>query len=306
MKETSFDFLKMRRPVMALSLLLVIISMVSLSTRGLNLGLDFTGGTLIEVRYQQVPDISRVRQQLSEAGFINFTVVNFGAETDVLVRLQQSDDPLLGDRILELLQRDGSQLEKRRIDYVGPQIGDELLNQGGLGLLLSVGVMMIYIALRFQFKFSVGAALALVHDVVITLGIFSFFGWNFDLTVLAAVLALIGYSLNDTIVVFDRIREMVRDSRKEFIVDTINKSLNQTLGRTINTSFTTALVLLSLFFFGGEAVRGFSEALLVGILVGTYSSIYIAASLLVSLKLEREDLLPPVRGESGAYDDGMP
>jgi len=306
MKEPNFDFMKVRWMAMALSILLVIVSIVSLSTRGLNLGLDFTGGTLIEVRYEQAPDLAAVRRQLNEAGLINFSVVHFGAETDVLVRVQNSDDSLLGDRILELLQRDGSQLEIRRLDYVGPQIGDELLNQGGLGLLLAIMVMMVYIAVRFQFKFSVAAAVALLHDVIITLGIFSVFGWNCDLTVLAAVLALIGYSLNDTIVVFDRIREVVRESSRDAIIDSINRSINQTLGRTINTGLTTLLVLGSLFFFGGEAVHGFAEALIVGIVVGTYSSIYIASALLITLKLQREDLIVPVRGERGAYDDGMP
>jgi len=306
MKEPNFNFMKVRWVAMSMSIALIVVSIFSLSTQGLNLGLDFTGGTLIEVRYSEAPNIAQVRQQLTDAGVINFTVVNFGAATDVLVRMQQSDDPLLGDKIIEVLRREGAQLEKRRVDYVGPQIGDELLNQGGLGLLLSVMVMMVYIAMRFQFKFSVGAAVALVHDVVITLGIFSIFRWNCDLTVLAAVLALIGYSLNDTIVVFDRIREMVRESSREDMVSLINKSINQTLGRTINTSLTTVLVLLSLFFFGGEAVHGFAEALIVGITVGTYSSIYIASSLLVSMKLQREDLLAPVKGERGAYDDGMP
>lgn len=306
MKEPSFNFMKVRWVAMSMSIALIITSIFSLSTRGLNLGLDFTGGALIEVRYQQAPDLGSMRQQLSDAGFTNFTAVYFGAETDVLVRLQASNDIQLGDKVLAVLSANGAQLEKRRVDYVGPQIGDELLNQGGLGLLLSIMVMMIYIAIRFQFKFSVGAAVALVHDVIITLGIFSVFRWNFDLTVLAAVLALIGYSLNDTIVVFDRIREMVRESSKEDMVSLINKAINQTLGRTINTALTTVLVLLALYFFGGDAVHGFAEALIVGIVVGTYSSIYIASSLLVTLKLQREDLLVPVKGERGAYDDGMP
>jgi len=306
MKIPAFDFMKVRVLTLTVSAVLVLVSIVSLSTRGLNLGLDFTGGTLIEVRYDQAADLAQVRQSLEQAGFVNFTAVHFGAETDVLVRMQQSDDPHLGDKVITALQKDGIALEKRRIDYVGPQIGDELLNQGGLGLLLSILVMMVYIAMRFQFKFSVGAAVALVHDVVITLGLFSVFGWNFDLTVLAAVLALIGYSLNDTIVVFDRIREMVREVHRDSMVDVINRSINQTLGRTINTSLTTVLVLLALFFLGGDAVHGFAEALIVGIVIGTYSSIYIASSLLLTLNLSREDLMTPNRKEDGAYDDGMP
>lgn len=300
------DFMKMRRVAIVLSTVLTLASIVSLATKGLNFGLDFTGGTIIEVSYQQPMEAAAVREQLGAAGFENFTVVNFGSETEILIRLQESQDPLLGDKILNTLRQNGLEVERRRMDYVGPQVGSELRDQGSLGMLVAMMMMMVYIAVRFQSKFAIGAMVALVHDVIFTIGFFSFFGWNFDLTVLAAILALIGYSVNDTIVVFDRVRENLHGMRKASMIEIVNTSLNQTLGRTIITGVTTLLVLFALLFFGGESVHDFAVALIIGILIGTYSSIYVASSILIAMKATREDLLAPVQQKDGVFDDGMP
>ncbi len=300
--ETKLDFMGRRKLAALMSIALVVISIASLATRGLNFGLDFTGGTLIEVGYEQPADITSIRAQLEQAGFANFTVVNFGREEDVLVRMQESGNPKLGDEVLEVLRTGGVEVEMRRVDYVGPQVGGELRDQGGLGMLAALVVMMLYVAVRFQSKFSLGAVVALAHDVIITLGVFSILGLNFDLTVLAALLAVIGYSLNDTIVVSDRIRENFRKVRKGSSYDVINKSLNETLGRTIVTSLTTLLVLSALFLFGGELIHGFSIALIIGVLIGTYSSIYVASNMLMFLNISKEDLMLPVR-EDDALDD---
>lgn len=302
--EKVINFMATRKLVAMLSILLVLGSVASLAVKGINFGLDFTGGVLIEVGYEKPANLPAVRDQLSEAGFQNFTVVNFGAETDVLIRMQDSNDPRLGDKVLEVLRSGGVEVESRRIDFVGPQVGGELRDQGGIGMLVALAVMMIYIAVRFQHKFSVGAVSALVHDVLITLGVFSLFQLDFDLTVLAAVLAVIGYSLNDTIVVYDRIRENFRDIRSAKPEEVINISLTQTLSRTIFTSLTTMLVLVALFYFGGELIHGFATALIIGIFVGTYSSIYVAANILLQLKIDKQDLMPPARPE--IVDDGMP
>ena len=215
----------------------------------------------------------------------------------MLIRLQGEPDQTLAERVYSVLQSNGDKIELRRVDFVGPQIGEELREDGGLGMLAALAVVMLYVAVRFQFKFALGAVLALVHDVIITMGFFSIFALEFDLTVLAAVLAVVGYSLNDTIIVFDRIRENFRKIRKADPVDVINESMSQTLWRTINTSFTTMLVLLALFFLGGELIHNFSVALIVGIGVGTYSSIYVASTLLLALNIQREDILEPVEGE---------
>jgi preprotein translocase subunit SecF len=224
-------------------------------------------------------------------------VVHFGAETEVLIRMQGTPDEGLADRVYSALKSDGVEVELRRVDFVGPQIGEELRDDGGLGMLLALAIVMLYVAIRFQFKFSVGAVLALAHDVIITLGVFSLSRLEFDLTVLAAVLAVVGYSLNDTIVVSDRIRENFRKIRKASPVEVINESLSQTLWRTINTSATTMLVLLALFFFGGELIHNFSIALMVGVGIGTYSSIYVAATVMLVMNIDREDLLEAVEGE---------
>jgi len=292
-----YNFMGLRKFALALSILMLVASVVSLSTKGIVFGLDFSGGTQIEVGYEKPADVSVLRQQLVSAGFESPVVVHFGAETDVLIRLQGEPDQTLAERVYTVLQASGDKIELRRVDFVGPQVGEELREDGGLGLLAALAVVMLYVAVRFQFKFALGAVLALVHDVIITMGFFSVFELEFDLTVLAAVLAVVGYSLNDTIIVFDRIRENFRKIRKAEPVDVINESMSQTLWRTINTSFTTMLVLLALFFLGGELIHYFSVALIVGIGVGTYSSIYVASTLLLALNIQREDILEPVEGE---------
>lgn len=295
----NFDFMKLRKVAMTVSAVLLLLSVVSLVTKGLNLGLDFTGGTLLEVSYQQPADIQKIRSQLEVSGFAGSTVQHFGSETDVLIRMSEAYRDTLGAEVLESLRaisqsgESVNEVELRRSEFVGGQVGEELRDQGGLALLMALFVVMLYVAFRFQFKFSVGAVLALFHDVVIILGLFSIFQWDFDLTVFAALLAVIGYSLNDTIVVADRIRENFRIVRKGDAIEVMNLSLNQTLGRTIMTSLTTALVLLALMFLGGELIHNFALGLLIGVVVGTYSSIYVAANILLMMKISREDLIPP-------------
>jgi len=292
-----YNFMGLRKYAVVFSSLLLAVSVWSLYSQGLVLGLDFSGGTQIEVGYEQPADVSALRQQLTTAGFENPVVVHFGSETDVLIRLQGEPDQALSEKVLAVLKSSGDQLELRRVDFVGPQIGDELREDGGLGMLTALVVVMLYVAIRFQLKFSIGAVLALVHDVIITLGIFSLARLEFDLTVLAAVLAVVGYSLNDTIVVSDRIRENFRKIRQASPVEVINESLSQTLWRTINTSVTTMLVLSALFFIGGELIHNFAIALMIGVGIGTYSSMYVAASIMLTLNLDREDLLEHVEGE---------
>ncbi len=296
------NFMGQRKLAAMMSVLLLIGAITSLAINGLKFGLDFTGGTQIEVGYEQPADLVQVRQQLDASGFEGAVVVHFGAETDVLIRLQRGFEAGLGDEILASLNRGGESVELRRIEFVGPQVGEELRDDGGLGMLFALVVVMAYVALRFQFKFSIGAVAALAHDVIIVLGFFSVMQLDFDLTVLAAVLAVIGYSLNDTIVVSDRIRENFRKLRVETPVEVINVSLSQTLGRTLITSLTTILVLLALFYFGGEIIHGFSVALLVGVLVGTYSSIYVASNVLLGMNISKEDLMLPVK-EGEEFDD---
>lgn len=292
-----YNFMGLRKYAVIFSSLLLAVSVWSLYSQGLVLGLDFSGGTQIEVGYEQPADVSALRQQLATAGFENPVVVHFGSETDVLIRLQGEPDQALSEKVLAVLKSSGDQLELRRVDFVGPQIGDELREDGGLGMLTALAVVMLYVAIRFQLKFSIGAVLALVHDVIITLGIFSLARLEFDLTVLAAVLAVVGYSLNDTIVVSDRIRENFRKIRQASPIEVINESLSQTLWRTINTSVTTMLVLSALFFIGGELIHNFAIALMIGVGIGTYSSMYVAASIMLTLNLDREDLLEHVEGE---------
>ena len=305
MTDRVINFMGARKIAAAFSIGLVLLSIGSLAVRGLNFGLDFTGGTLVEVVYEQAEPLSNVRSALAEAGYGDAVVVNFGADPDVLVRLPQGLSPDLGEQILGILQQSaGSEAELRRIEFVGPQVGEELREQGGLAILLALVVVLIYISMRFQLKFAFGAVVALGHDVIIVLGIFSLLRLDFDLTVLGALLAVIGYSLNDTIVVSDRIRENFRKLRKQPSVDVINVSLSETLGRTMVTSLTTLLVLLALLFTGGEMIRGFAQALTVGIVVGTYSSIYVAANFMLLLGIRQEDLMIPEK--EGEPIDDMP
>ena len=289
--------MKFRGYALVFSTAMLVISVWSLATKGLVLGLDFSGGTQIEVGYDEPVNVSLVREELESVGFENPVVVHFGAETEVLIRLQGQPDQELAQEILDVLKSKDANVDLRRIDFVGPQIGEELREDGGLGMLTALIIVMIYVAIRFQLKFSIGAVLALAHDVIITLGLFSLGRLEFDLTVLAAILAVVGYSLNDTIVVSDRIRENFRKIRNVPAVDVINESLSQTLWRTINTSLTTFLVLLALFFFGGELIHNFSIALMIGVGIGTYSSIYVAASLMLALNIDRNDLIEVEEGE---------
>lgn len=291
----TFDFMGKRHIALLFSLVLVVASISSIVVKGLNFGLDFTGGTLIEVAYPQSADLLKIRSQLKNAGFGDAVVQNFGSSKDVLVRLaprEATSSQSLGDKILSVLKEDNAEVKMRRQEFVGPQVGDELRDDGGLAMLIALGFILVYVMARFEYRFALGSIAALIHDVIITVGIFSFFQLDFDLTVLAAVLAVIGYSLNDTIVVFDRIRENFRLLRKEAPIKIINTSLNQTLSRTIMTSFTTLLVVFAMFFLGGELIHSFSIALLIGILVGTYSSIYVASSMVISLNITAESMTP--------------
>ena len=291
----TMNFMKFRHVATILSLTLLVISVAAIGMRGLNLGLDFTGGTLLEVQYETPVPIEGISAVLNNAGYRDVTVQNFGSETDVLVRMSESFRDDLGGEVLGLLQADstGNQLTLLRSEFVGANVGEELRDQGGMALLLALAVVMIYVAARFQFKFSVGAVMSLFHDVIIIIGMFALFQWEFDLTVMAALLAVIGYSLNDTIVVDDRIRENFRILREGDSTYIINESLTQTLDRTLMTSATTALVVLALMLFGGDMIHNFSVAMMIGLVVGTYSSIYISANILLAMNISREDLMPP-------------
>ncbi|WP_285276023.1 protein translocase subunit SecF [Halopseudomonas bauzanensis] len=288
----TINFMRLRKASYVLAAILMIGSIASLAVKQLNFGLDFTGGALVELNYSEPADLDAVRATLREGGWDDAIVQNFGASTDVIIRLS-SDDSELGNEIARVVkQQDGSEVSVKRVEFIGPQVGEELRDQGGLGMLLALAGILVYVGLRFQLKFAVGAVVALLHDVIFVLGFFSLLGLPFDLTVLAAVLAVIGYSLNDTIVVFDRVRENLRLMRNADLEHVINVSTTQTLARTLATSITTLLVLLALYWFGGESIRGFALALIVGIVIGTYSSIYVSNGLLISMKLTREDLIP--------------
>ena len=301
----NINFMRFRKIAITISLVLFVGSIGSIFTKGLSLGLDFSGGTLVEIQYEDSVDLQKIRGVLSENGYEDFQVVNFGSSLDVLIKIaDQPGNSSLGDQIFTLLSSNDFEGELKRIEFVGPQIGSELRDQGGLGMLVALGMILLYVAFRFQYKFALGAVAALGHDVVIILGLFSIFAWDFDLSVLAALLAVIGYSLNDSIVVSDRIRENFRSERALGSEDLINLSLNQTLSRTVITSLTTLLVLFALFFFGGEAVRGFSLGLIIGVLIGTYSSLYIVTTILISLNLSQEDMAVP--DVEGAEFDDMP
>ena len=303
--KSNIDFMGLRKPALILSGALMLLSLISLFTLKLNVGIDFTGGSIIEVGYQQAVELEPIRNALENEGFGDAIVQHFGSASEVLIRLvpdTDKDKAELSSEIITLLQSaNDAEIDVRRVDFVGPQVGEELTEDGGLAVLYALIAILIYVAFRFEYRFSLGAVAALVHDVLITLGIFSVLQLDFDLSVLAAILAVIGYSLNDTIVVFDRVRENFRKIRKRTSLEIVNTSINQTISRTLMTSFTTLLVLLSLFFLGGEAIHAFSMALIIGVLVGTYSSIYVATTTALALGISRSDmLLPDKEGEEMA------
>jgi len=308
-KATNFDFMGKRKIAMVVSVTLVLVALASVLFRGLSFGIDFTGGTLVEVGYDAPVELVSVRRSLSEGGFPDATAQHFGSSKDVLVRLAPRKDvkqsELSDSAQVALRQASEGEMTLRRAEFVGPQVGDELTEDGGLAMLYALAGILIYVALRFEYRFAVGSVIALVHDVVLTIGIFSLLQIEFDLTVLAAVLAVIGYSLNDTIVVYDRIRENFRKIRKGSAQEIINTSLNQTLARTLMTSVTTLLVLFALFIFGGEIIHGFALALIIGVLVGTYSSIYVASSAVLTLGISKADLMP-VQKEGATQPDHEP
>ena len=299
------DFMRFRKILLLVSAFLFVGALISITLRGFNLGLDFSGGSLVEIKYPEPVALETIRFVLEESGFEDYQVVNFGSNLEVLIKIaEQSAGSSVGDEVFNTLTAAGLNGELQRNEFVGPQIGSELRDQGGLGMLVALGMILLYVAFRFQYKFALGAVGALGHDVVIILGLFSFFRWDFDLSVLAALLAVIGYSLNDSIVVSDRIRENFRSERALSSIELLNLSLNQTLSRTIITSLTTLLVLFALFFFGGETVKGFSLGLIIGVVIGTYSSLYIVTSILIQLGLSQDDMVVPE--VEGADFDDMP
>jgi len=308
-KQTNIDFIGQRKYALVFSAALLAVSLGSLAMRGLNFGIDFTGGTLIEVGYTESVELADVRATLSEAGFDRAVVQHFGTTRDVLVRMAPRggvSKAELSSEVLRTLRRasGGEGLQLRRVEFVGPQVGEELTEQGGLAMLIALGAILVYVSLRFQWKFSLGAVAALFHDVLVTLGFFSLLWLEFDLTVLAAILAVIGYSLNDTIVVFDRVRENFRKMRKGTTTRIFNASLNQMLSRTLMTSITTLLVLVTLFLLGGELIHSFATALIVGVIIGTYSSVYVASTTAIALGVMRQDFLVPAK--EGAEADARP
>jgi preprotein translocase subunit SecF len=313
MLSKQYNFMGVRRAAAMGSLLLVLISLGSLATRGLDFGLDFTSGTSVRLNFSESVAIGEVNTALAEGGYNDAVVVSFGSDRDIRIILpvdksvaeadQASQAVRVGETITALLASStAADITLEGSDYVSAKVGTELAEQGGLGMLVALGIIMVYIAVRFQFKFSVGAVVALAHDLIITLGLFSVFGMEFNLNTLAAMLAIIGYSLNDTIVVSDRIRENFRRLRSGSPADMVNVSLNQTLGRTIITSFTTLLVLVSILLVGGESTQGFAIALIIGVVVGTYSSIYIASNVILMMNVTREDLMIPIK-EGSELDD---
>ncbi|MFN3357858.1 MAG: protein translocase subunit SecF [Pseudomonas sp.] len=299
----TINFMGVRNIAFGATVLLTVLALFSWFHKGLNYGLDFTGGTLIELTYEKPADVTLVRNELVKAGYHEAVVQSFGATTDLLVRMP-GEDPQLGHQVAEALQKVGGEnpASVKRVEFVGPQVGEELRDQGGLGMLMALVGIMIYLAFRFQWKFGVGAIVSLIHDVIVTVGILAYFQITFDLTVLAAVLAIIGYSLNDTIVVFDRVRENFRVLRKATLIENINISTTQTLLRTMATSISTLLAIAALMIFGGDNLWGFSLALFIGVLAGTYSSIYIANVVLIWLNLSTEDLIPPAATDKEVDD----
>lgn len=306
--EKTIHFMKVIKPAFILSALLVILSLGTIAVKGINWGLDFTGGTVIEVGYQNPADLTEIRPLLSAQGFDDAVIQHFGSSRDVLIRIaprEGIDSQHLGSQVVTVMQSYDSSAEMRRIEFVGPNVGDELTEEGGLALLSALICILIYVGMRFEWRLASGAVLALAHDVILTLGVFSLLEVEFDLTILAALLTVIGYSLNDTIVVFDRIRENFRRLRTDDSVEIVDVSLTQTLSRTLITSGTTLMVLVSLFLKGGALIHGFALALLIGIVVGTYSSIYVASALALKLGVNRETMLPPVVEKEGADQDAM-
>jgi len=302
----TIDFMGKRKIAMIASTVVILLSLGSIFTQGLKLGIDFTGGTLIEVGYKEAADLETIRSTLGAADFGDSTVQHFGTNKDVLIRLalqEEKSSAELSTQVINLLNAGQAEpVDLRRVEFVGPQVGEELTNDGGLAMLYALIFILIYVGFRFEYRFALGSILALIHDVIVTVGIFSIFQIEFDLPVLAAVLAVIGYSLNDTIVVYDRIRENFRKMRKGSPTEIINASLNQTLHRTIITSLTTTLVLLALFLFGGEIIHGFALALLIGVAIGTYSSMYVASASVLMLGISKADLMP-VKKEGAEVDD---
>lgn len=307
--DERLPFMRFRGIMGLISALLVVASIVSLSVNKLNFGLDFTGGTLLEVGFESATDLSRVRGALDENDFGDAVVQNYGSQEDILIRLEPREGvkaEQLGTTILESLRAEFDQtVEMRRIEFVGPNVGDEFIEQGGLAMLTALICILLYIAMRFEWRLAVGAVAALAHDVILTLGLFSILQLEFDLTVLAALLAVIGYSINDTVVVCDRIRETFRKFAKLTPIQTVNRALTDTLSRTLVTSLTTILVLLTLFFLGGPLIHGFATALLFGVVIGTYSSIYIASTVALKFGVSREDLMPPEVEKEGADQDPL-
>jgi len=308
LKET-VAFMKYRKVAMVFSLLLMSASIASLAINKLNFGLDFTGGIKVEVGFEQAADLNKMREVLDQNGFSDAVVQLFGTSRDVIIRMAERPGvkaEMLGNEILDVLQQGmGVTVDMRRIEFVGSSVGDELTEQGGLAMLTALICILVYVAFRFEWRFALGSVFALFHDVLLTLGLFSILQLEFDLTVLAAVLAVIGYSLNDTIVVSDRIRENFRKVREGGPEEIINISLTQTLSRTFITSITTLLVLAALFFKGGALIHGFATALLLGVFVGTYSSVYVASSIALALGISKEDLIPEVIEKEGADQEEM-
>jgi preprotein translocase subunit SecF len=299
--KSTIDFMGKRKAALIFSLTLVFASLISIAIDGLNFGIDFTGGYLIEVGYERDIEITPIRKALTENGYEDAQVQHFGTARDILVRIAPREDinkASISDELLRILKANtDQQITMRRVEFVGPQVGEELREQGGLALLVALGGILLYISFRFQFKSAVGAILSLVHDVIITVGVFAITQMEFDLTVLAALLAVIGYSLNDTVVVLDRIRETFRSLRKAIPYDVLNLSINQTLSRTLMTSMTTLLVLFALFLLGGEVIHGFAFALIIGIFIGTYSSIYVASSTMMLMDIKKQDFLEATKEE---------
>jgi preprotein translocase subunit SecF len=299
----TIDFVGWRKAAMLFSAVLLLVSVGSLATRGLEFGLDFTGGTDIEIGYADAAELEPIRKVLASGGFPEAVVQHFGSSRDVLIRIAPKEEvnkaELSSSVIRTLRSTSDKEITLRRVEFVGPQVGEELREQGGLAMLLALGAILIYVTFRFEYRFAVGSVAALAHDVVVTLGFFSVMGLEFNLTVLAAVLAVIGYSLNDTIVVFDRVRENFRKMRRGTSEQVVNESLNQTLSRTLMTSLTTLLVLIALFFLGGELIHNFSTALIVGVVIGTYSSVYVASSTVLAMGISKADLMPVAKEDAG-------